>query len=178
MKLKQFLLVASYFPAVVLVALLALGSSIAGDPFDKVVYRFQGTNDGSNPASGLIADRDGNLYGTAEYSGAGGYYGTVFKLPPPSKRWDTWDETTLYSFGNHDDGARPTAGLIFDRAGNLYGTTSDSDAGGYGGIFELSPPTTQGNPWTERVLYHNRPGFIHAFIFAQDAMPMKTPTRV
>lgn len=153
MKPKNFLLMPSCLLTFCLVALFALGNAMAADPVGKVVYRFLGTSDGSRPASGLIADQAGNLYGTAEYSGAGGYYGTVFKLTPPSKPGEAWNETTLYSFGNHGDGARPAAGMIFDRAGNLYGTTSDSNAGGYGEIFELSPPATQGNPWTETVLY-------------------------
>ena len=136
-----------------LLALLAFGSAMAADPFDKVIYRFQGGADGSNPVSNLIADRAGNLNGTTEYGGAGGYYGTVFELTPPSKAGETWTQATLYSFGNHGDGARPTAGLVFDRAGNLYGTTSDSNAGGYGEIFELSPPAVAGGAWTETVLY-------------------------
>jgi hypothetical protein len=45
--------------------------------------------------------------------------------------------------------ARPTSGLLLDNAGNLYGTTSDSSAGGYGEIFQLAPPTSKGGAWTE-----------------------------
>jgi hypothetical protein len=100
----------------------------------------------------LIADRAGNLYGTAEYGGVS-FYGSVFELSQPGKPGGAWTETTLYSFANNGDGARPTAGLIFDQHGNLYGATSDSNAGGYGEIFQLSPPGVQGGAWTESVLY-------------------------
>ena len=75
--------------------------------------------DGANPYAGLIFDQKGNLYGTTEYGGAYGY-GAIFKLTPKGK------ETVLYSFCALGlpcrDGAQPTAGLIFDRKGNLYGT--------------------------------------------------------
>src|ERR1022692_676258 len=118
----------------------------------KVLYRFHGSGDGANPAAGLIADHAGNFYGTAEYGGVS-FYGSVFELSPPGKPGGAWTETTLYSFANDGDGARPTAGLIFDQLGNLYGTTSDSNAGGYGEIFQLSPPGVQGGAWTETVLY-------------------------
>jgi uncharacterized repeat protein (TIGR03803 family) len=132
---------------------LCAGSAWASDSSVNVIYRFQGPTDGSNPASNMIADKAGNLYGTTEYGGAGGFYGTVFELSPPSVPGGPWTETTLYSFKNDGDGARPTGGLIFDASGNLYGTTSDSNAGGYGEIFRLSPPNPPGGAWTETVLY-------------------------
>jgi uncharacterized repeat protein (TIGR03803 family) len=134
--------------------LISVGSAFAGRPTVKVLYRFQGLNDGDNPYGNLIADRAGNLYGTTEYGGINGYYGTVFELTPPTEVGGSWKETTLYAFGNTGDGARPTDGLIFDSKGNLYGTTSDSNAGGYGEIFQLAPPTTKGGTWAETVLYH------------------------
>lgn len=136
----------------IVLPVLASAIAFAADP-TIALYRFQGASDGSNPQANLIADRAGNLYGTTEYNGAGGYYGTVFKLTPPSSPGGTWTETTLYSFGNHGDGARPTAGLVFDHSGRLYGTASDSNAGGYGEVFQLSPPAAGEGPWTETVLY-------------------------
>jgi len=128
-----------------------MGSSFASAP-PKVLHMFAGT-DGQNPASNLIQDKAGNLYGTTEYGGAGGYYGTVFQLSPPTRPGGPWTDTTLYAFTNTGDGARPTSGLLFDKAGNLYGTTSDSAAGGYGEVFKLAPPATKGGAWTETVLY-------------------------
>jgi hypothetical protein len=139
--------------SVLLAALIMAGNAAAGGWNEQVLYRFRGKGDGSNPTSNLIVDGAGNLYGTAEYAGGGSFYGTVFQLIPPAKPGGTWTENTLYSFQNRGDGARPTAGLILDRAGNLYGTTSDSNAGGYGEVFQLSPPGSPGGAWTETVLY-------------------------
>ena len=61
-------------------------------------------------------------------------------------------EKVLHSFDNNGkDGYAPYAGLIFDKAGNLYGTTSDGGAYRYGTVFELTPKT--GGGWTEKVLH-------------------------
>lgn len=83
--------------------------------------------DGAGPVAGLIADAQGNLYGTT--SGGGGNcfsssacQGTVFKLDPSGA------ETVLYRFcaqSNCADGSNPLAGLIMDAQGNLYGTTAN-----------------------------------------------------
>ena len=129
MKRIQFPLPSSPL-GIVLALLTFLSSSFAAGQTAQVLYRFLGKIDGANPVGNLIADQAGNLYGTTEYGGGGNYYGTVFRLTPPAKLGDTWKETTLYSFTNTGDGARPTDGLIFDSKGNLYGTTSDSNAGG------------------------------------------------
>jgi uncharacterized repeat protein (TIGR03803 family) len=142
---------------ILLAVLIFLGSAFADGARGQVLHRFQGP-DGSNPEGNLIADRVGNFYGTTEYGGENGYYGTVFKLSPPAKPDCPWILETLYVFTNTGDGARPTDGLIFDNEGNLYGTTSDSNAGGYGEIFRLSPPSARGGAWTETVLYHFQGG--------------------
>ncbi|MGA1988214.1 MAG: choice-of-anchor tandem repeat GloVer-containing protein [Candidatus Sulfotelmatobacter sp.] len=132
----------------------AFAAHPAAAPSAQVLYNFLGKIDGANPASNLISDAEGNLYGTTEYGGAGDFYGTVFELVAPTTAGGGWKETTLYSFTDTGDGARPTDGLIFDKQGNLYGTTSDSNAGGYGEVFRLAPPTANGGSWTETVLYH------------------------
>jgi uncharacterized repeat protein (TIGR03803 family) len=143
-------------PTILLAVLILVGSAFANGSNEQVLHRFQGA-DGANPYGNLIFDKAGNLYGTTEYMGVS-FYGTVFQLAPPAQEDDPWTLTTLYSFLNDYDGARPTDGLIFDRKGNLYGTTSDSAAGGYGEIFQLSPPATKGGEWTETVLYHFQGG--------------------
>ncbi len=135
--------------AAVIVFALALAFSAFAQ--EQTLYRFHGAGDGSNPISALIADGAGNLYGTTEFGGAS-FYGTVFQLVPP-KSGGAWTENTLYSFSNTGDGARPTAGLVFDISGNLFGTTSDSAAGGFGEVFELSPAN---GSWTYQVLYSFR----------------------
>src|SRR5437870_425161 len=66
--------------------------------------------------------------------------------------------TTLYSFtGYPSDGASPTAGLIRDASGALYGTTINGGAYGTaqtGAVFKLTPPAAVGGAWTETVLHH------------------------
>jgi len=101
---------------------------------EAVLYTFDGV-DGASPASELLRDAEGNLYGTTADGGAG--YGVVFKLDTSG------NETVLYSFTGGADGADPLAGLVKDSAGNLYGATAEGgdakcNAGyGCGVIFEL-----------------------------------------
>jgi uncharacterized repeat protein (TIGR03803 family) len=73
----------------------------------------------------------------------------------------------LYFFqgGGDADGADPLGELIFDHAGNLYGTTSEGGSPTDGGtIFELSPPSQQGGVWSEAILcrFKGRVGAPHA----------------
>ena len=131
------------------------GASGAGTVFavsaagkEVVLYTFAGGADGSNPQAGLILDASGNLYGTTSAGGASGN-GTVFKLSHPTKG-SKWTETILYSFGTGSDGAVPLAAVKFDKAGNLYGTTSAGGSYGYGTIFQLTPA---GSSWTETILH-------------------------
>jgi uncharacterized repeat protein (TIGR03803 family) len=137
-------------------------SLAAGKWTEKVLWNFGLTiTDGEIPEAGLVFDSKGNLYGTTIQGGANttwaagaGGWGTVFELSPGT---GAWTEKVLYAFGylSQTDGYFPTAGVIFDSAGNLYGTTSDGGSGqdldGGGSVFELSPTTT--GPWKETVLY-------------------------
>jgi uncharacterized repeat protein (TIGR03803 family) len=136
-------------------ALLTFGAQMAAAQ-EITLYSFKGSNssDGSVPVGGLIFDSAGNLYGTTNSGGSVGapydIYGTVFELSPGTG--GNWTEKVLYSFGaTGADGIQPTAGLIFDSAGNLYGTTRLGGANGNGTVFELSP--SAGGTWTETVLY-------------------------
>jgi uncharacterized repeat protein (TIGR03803 family) len=99
-----------------------------------ILYSFSG-GDGALPHGSLLFDSAGNLYGT---TAAGGRYsyGTVFEMM--YAKGFGWSESLLYSFQDGGDGAAPTAGLISDEAGNLYGTTSTGGSGGGGSVFELS----------------------------------------
>ena len=136
--------------------LIALLAAVA-DAKETVLYSFGATPDGANPSYGaLVADASGNLYGTTYNGGAHGY-GTVFELIPGTD--GEWTESVLYSFrkGPHD-GAYPAAALIFDHAGNLYGTTvgggnSPLECGepGCGTVFELMHG--KDGAWKEKVLY-------------------------
>jgi uncharacterized repeat protein (TIGR03803 family) len=98
----------------------AFGGTQALASSESVLYAFErdvdGAGDGNAPFAGLIADKDGNLFGTTVVGGSAGE-GTVFKLAPDGT------ETILHSFPGGDDGYSPEGGLIADVAGNLYGTT-------------------------------------------------------
>lgn len=123
---------------------------------ESVLYKFTGGSDGSHPWGVLIADSKGALYGTTNAGGSEGY-GAVFKLTPPAESGAPWKESVLYSFcqqSSCNDGSYPEAGLIFDKQGALYGTTSEGGEVGYGAVFKLTPPARQGAPWTETVLYN------------------------
>ena len=104
--------------------LLALGILLAVGPAaaqvtDTVLNDFVGVN-GSQVLAGLIFDQAGNLYGTTATGGLGS--GTVYELSPAVG--GGWTETVLYKFGSRTkDGANPYSGVVFDAAGNLYGTT-------------------------------------------------------
>ncbi len=119
---------------------------------ETVLHSFDGT-DGQEPFTSLILDGAGNLYGTTFFGGihpcAGSGCGTVFELSP--REGGDYTERVLHSFSNNGDGFGPHASLILDRAGNLYGTTSDGGIHVFGTVFELSP--REGGGWTETVLH-------------------------
>jgi uncharacterized repeat protein (TIGR03803 family) len=109
----------------------------------SVLHSFDGGADGSLPTGGVILDAAANLYGTTYCGGAYGRddfscntdlagYGTVFKLAPTASGWS---ETVLHSFSGY--GKYPLAGVILDRAGNLYGTTVDGSTNG-GLVFKIT----------------------------------------
>jgi uncharacterized repeat protein (TIGR03803 family) len=118
---------------------------------EKILHSFSGGVDGADPRCGLIFDSAGNLYGTAVGGGAYGS-GVAFELIPQPN--GSWQEKRLHSFGNGTDGGGPYnfGTLIFDAAGNLYGTTFFGGTLGGGTAFELSPQS--GGGWTERRLHN------------------------
>jgi uncharacterized repeat protein (TIGR03803 family) len=126
-------------------------------PHFQLLYSFQDSTDGATPVAGVIRDDEGNLYGTAKYGGDlscglfGSGCGVVFKVSKAGK------ETTLYTFLGGTDGAFPSANLIQDAAGSLYGTTygggqTNGCGGSCGTIFKLD---TKGK---ETVLYRFKGG--------------------
>lgn len=144
-------------------ALISVGAS-AGVK-ETVLVSFD-TGNGRQPTSNLILDPSGNIYGTTYEGGSNSGIGcatncgTVFEL---SKTNGIWNETVLYNFcslANCADGSAPYAPLVRDRAGNLYGTTTDGgiqnncvdgENAGCGVVFELSPSAD--GTWTETVLH-------------------------
>jgi uncharacterized repeat protein (TIGR03803 family) len=133
---------------VVVFGFLATAAPVFAASSEKVLHNFGCCHgDGASPnLAGLVVDAAGNLYGTTPGGGAY-HYGAVFELTPNN---GTWTENILHSFGQGTDGQYPQAGLIFDAAGNLYGTTGRGGAFGYGTVFELVPAN---GAWTVKVLH-------------------------
>jgi uncharacterized repeat protein (TIGR03803 family) len=115
---------------------------------EKVLLTFTyGADVGGFPGAGLIFDGVGNLYGTAGIGTTGD--GLVFELSPATN--GAWTETVLHNFTGGSDGAGPDCGLIFDSAGNLYGTTGEGGSNNDGVVFELWPG--RDGTWNERILH-------------------------
>jgi uncharacterized repeat protein (TIGR03803 family) len=132
---------------------LALPSGARAKIAEKVIYSFAGGGSGSTTTGVLTLDKAGNLYGVAAGAGTGSN-GVVFELTPAKA--GRWTKTDLYSFGGGSDGSDPEGGVIFDKAGNLYGATSGGGSGGSGTVFELTPG--KDGDWTETVLYSFKGG--------------------
>ncbi len=131
---------------------------------ETTLHAFQGGDDGANPIANLVFDDKGNLYGTTEWGGGVGCTqdsgcGVAYELSPSAK--GPWKETIIYRFQGGTDGLAPASNLVFDKLGNLYGTTqgggNENNCSvtlypfeGCGTIFRLSP---QGDQWKETILY-------------------------
>jgi len=123
---------------------------------EQIIHSFNNNGkDGQYPYGSLIIDPDGNLYGTTKEGGSnyciymGASCGTVFELSTK-----TGAEKILHDFQQDDniDGYYPLGSLIFDSAGNLYGTTSTGGSGFQGVVFELSPRAD--GPWREKIVHN------------------------
>jgi uncharacterized repeat protein (TIGR03803 family) len=134
---------------------------ISAGGLETVLYTFSGGTDGANPYAGVIRDLAGNLYGTAEYGGDlsecyGSGCGVVYKVGKAG-------ETLLYTFTGAADGAYPSASLVSDLAGNLYGTSDGGGPAQAGVVFKLNkasqetvvygfPGTDGSGPWAGVIL--------------------------
>jgi hypothetical protein len=96
---------------------------------------FDGTGNGANPADTLIADANGDLFGTTQNGGADGD-GTVFEIAKTGANTYA-TPTTLVTFDGSGNGANPYAGLLADPAGDLFGTTQNGGANSDGTAFEV-----------------------------------------
>jgi uncharacterized repeat protein (TIGR03803 family) len=123
---------------------------------ETTLYAFQGGSDGAIPWFDLVFRPGGSIYGTTtegdQGSCGGNGCGTVYQLTGSG---NNWTRNLLYAFAGDDDGGFPQ-GIIFDSAGNIFGTT---DIGGgpanHGTVFELSP---SGSGWTENIIYRFQAG--------------------
>ncbi len=105
---------------------------VAPDGTETMLYNFTGGADGAYPFSSVVRDNKGNLYGTTSQGGSDNA-GVVFKVDPSGT------ETVLHNFAGGADGVIPTGGLVRDKAGNLYGTTSQGGTSNDGIVFKISP---------------------------------------
>jgi uncharacterized repeat protein (TIGR03803 family) len=97
----------------------------------SVLYNFTGAGDGGNPLDGLMTDSAGNLYGTTNAGGTSNF-GALVKVTRSGV------ETVLHNFAGGTDGAYPEGGLIRDKAGNFYGTTTAGGTAGTGTVFRVT----------------------------------------
>jgi uncharacterized repeat protein (TIGR03803 family) len=107
---------------------------------EKILHTFQSGADGSEPLTGVILDKSGNVYGTTLKGGTQLGSGVVFKLTAANG----YTKTVLHNFNALTDPARSNAhGVFFDANGNLFGTTEYA-------LYELTPAPTD---WTETLLW-------------------------
>jgi hypothetical protein len=135
---------------------------------ETTIHFFNGVGvDGSHPYSGLTVGRSGGvLYGTT-LDGAGGCpnhgCGSVYQLLPPLPNQTAWRETILHNFAAANDGTIPSAGVIQDQTGALYGVTTHGGNAGCGGegcgvVYRLARPQSGQTAWTETILYRFKGG--------------------
>jgi uncharacterized repeat protein (TIGR03803 family) len=102
---------------------------------ESVLYSFSGGGDAASPFGPVTLDNAGNPYGTAQSGGAYGH-GAIFKLSPTDG--GQWIETIVHSFTGGSDGDTPSGEMVFDKAGNLYGTAQSGGAYQGGVAFEIT----------------------------------------
>lgn len=120
---------------------------------EQVIHTFTGGADGATGSAGrLISDTAGNLYGVATVGGGNGD-GTAFELAPTGS--GKWQLNPLYAFKGSPDAGYPYGALVFDTAGNLYGTTYYDGANNLGSVYKLARADGQ---WIETVLYSFKGG--------------------
>jgi uncharacterized repeat protein (TIGR03803 family) len=129
-------------------------ANVGGVWFETSLYNFPGGGNGADPMAGVIFDGKGNLYGTTHQGGNN--FGIAFELKHTGGQWRP---ALLYNFctaNNCKDGAHPVATLIFDKAGNLYGTAYDGGTGcskGYKGCGTVFKLTNTKSGWKETIIH-------------------------
>jgi uncharacterized repeat protein (TIGR03803 family) len=141
---------------VAVLAVLMMQSGTAGATAaaasTKVVFSFPGDDEGEYPATELVFDAAGHLYGSTVLGGDVGT-GTVFQL---SRSGGQWTQTVLYSFTGGPDGGQPYGGVTVDPQGNVYGTAVIGGSfgacpeDGCGVVYQL---TNDNGVWTETVIH-------------------------
>lgn len=119
-----------------------------GNPWtETVIYSFAGP-EGAYPDAGVVL-HDGDLYGVTSGGSGSTFFGTIYRLLPPAAPGSAWTEETIYSFTSESGTSYSLP--VFDASGNLYGATAGGSA--LGGVYELSPPAVDGEPWSFSFIY-------------------------
>jgi hypothetical protein len=118
---------------------------------ESVIYAFQGGDDDYHPQS-IMPSPGGILIGTTPGNEQDDE-GSVFQLTPPSQEGAAWTKTYIYRFSGGADGWDPFGPLAQAPNGQIYGITQAGGASQVGNIYQLTPPATEGAPWTEQILY-------------------------
>jgi uncharacterized repeat protein (TIGR03803 family) len=143
-QVRSFLRVAS-----TLAAMLVLAASSFALVSEQVIYAFPKSGDqGYFPETQLVY-RSGRLFGTTNNGGgAQCNCGVVFSLT--RKTGGGWNYQVLHAFQGGTDGYQPLGNIVFDAAGNLYGTTFEGGLNFAGTVYELSPAN---GTWTYKIIY-------------------------
>lgn len=105
---------------------------------ENVVYNFCSLAkcaDGGRPTTSLVADANGNLFGTAGIDGPNcndEYCGVTFEISPNGS------ETVLHAFGYEN----LPGDLVIDSGGNIFGGTFEGGANNSGVVYELNQSYT------------------------------------
>jgi uncharacterized repeat protein (TIGR03803 family) len=107
---------------------------------ETVLHSFTGKSDGETPYGGVVFDNAGRLYGTTYQGGSAGW-GIVYQLSPSGT--DSWTEKILHTFlgKSGNDGAQTFSGVVLDKNGNVFGSTTSGGSFNYGTVFELAAAT-------------------------------------
>jgi uncharacterized repeat protein (TIGR03803 family) len=128
------------FLLVVVVVAVSLSINARAQLSETDVHDFSDTGDGSEPTTGLIFDKSGNLYGTTS--------GTAFELSPVSGGGSNFQ--TIYGFTSSSEAFVPSSALTMDTEGNLYGVSYYGGTNNLGTVYELA---LAGGIWTQTVLH-------------------------
>jgi hypothetical protein len=128
---------------------------------ETILHVFGRDRDGATPASRVVVDKEGTIYGTTLDGGIRNCdddgCGIVYKLTPPPAGEKVWRETVLYRFRSKTDGYYALGGLILDGHGGLFGTTtwggSSCNGFGCGTVFHLTPSKIPGEPWRKTIIH-------------------------
>ncbi len=127
-------------------------SPSGGDWTAQLIY------EGFITGGGVTMDASGNIFGGTWVDEKDGR-GTVFELSPNGT--GGWNPTVIHNFL---DGNYPTGALVFDKAGNVYGTISGTPCCREGKVYKLSPG--KNGTWMEKTLYSFKAETDGRYIFA------------